>query len=88
MHGVIFVLATWLIAISAMAQPTTVNQPPDQPPVSSGSSMPPSEAPAPAVPARVVVPPAPDGAQRKDSDRAFLMLLLNSGRARPFGTSR
>ena len=79
----IFALAICVIASSTMAQSTKVDQ---TPPVSSGSSVPPREA-ASAVPARAVAPPTPaNKAQRQeDAGRALIMVLLNGGRAKPFG---
>ena len=79
----IFALATCLVAASAMAQSTKVDQ---TPPVSSGSSMPPREA-ASGVPARAVVPttPANNVQRQEDAGRALIMVLLNGGRAKPFG---
>jgi hypothetical protein len=85
MLGAVFALAALLIAASAMAQSPKV----DQPPVSSGSSMP--RMAVPAVPALVVITSAPiltDDEQRQQDARrrALLMLLLNSGgRVQPFG---
>jgi hypothetical protein len=83
MLGVVFALAVLLIAASAMAQSPKV----DQPPVSSGSSMPRVDIPA--FPALAVVVPVPltDDEQRQQDarQRALLMLLLNSGgRVQPF----
>jgi hypothetical protein len=88
MLGVVFTLPVLLVAASAMAESPKV----DQPPVSSGSSMP--RAAIPEVDALVAIAPAPltDDEQRQEDARrrALLMLLLNStGRVQPFsGMSR
>ena len=89
MLGMVFALPVLLIAASAMAQSPKV----DEPPVSSGSSMP--RVAVPDVHALVAITPAPltDDEQQRQEDvrrRALMMLLLNSGgRVQPFsGMSR
>ncbi len=95
LHSLAFALAICLIAASStagiaycggerdMTQSTKVDQP--QPPVSSGSSMPPREA-ADALPARAVPPASINDAQRQqDAGRVLMMMLLNGSRSRPFG---
>jgi hypothetical protein len=84
MLGAVFTLPVLLIAVSAMAQSSKV----DQPPVSSGSSMPRDAVPV--VQAWTAETPAPitDDEQRREEARrrALLLLLLNSGgRVQPFG---